>query len=60
MHVLTLEGDEPEPISLATFLAVNAETLTDDDRAALEALDVGESHTGGGGAAPTWTVRRAP
>ncbi len=59
-RAVEITGLEDEPIAstLRAFLANNADVLTPDDAAAIEALQVGESFTGGGGAWMAWTVTR--
>jgi len=46
-----------EPYTLATLLAANTE-MDPDEVAEIRALVVGQRHTGGGGAAPLWTIQR--
>lgn len=40
------------------FLDDNAEGLDASEVAAIQALDVGDTYHGGGGASATWTVKR--
>lgn len=53
-RTFTLDG---QPLDLADFLAVNAES-DDVDPAAIDALAVGETITYGGGAAATFILKR--
>jgi len=48
---------EPEPFTFACFADVNPE-LDPDERACILALRVGETYTGGGGAAAEWQLTR--
>jgi hypothetical protein len=60
MRRIEITGLEDEPIvcSLDSFFAENTDGLTPEDVTAIEALGVGESFTGGGGASIAWTVTR--
>ena len=49
---------EASDCSLADFLVANADGLDVSELAAASRLEVGESLSGGGGAAPRWTVTR--
>lgn len=52
-----LEIDGEHRCTLAEFLDAN-EGLDADERGAISGLAIGESYSGGGGAAATWSVRR--
>ena len=52
-----IDGDETT-CSLAALLVANVDGLSDEEWLAVCALDVGASISGGGGAAPVWTVTR--
>jgi hypothetical protein len=60
MRMIEITGLEDETIvcSLGVFIAENTDGLTPEDVTAIEALRVGESFTGGGGASIAWTVTR--
>ena len=51
----TLDDDV---VTLAEFFRDNEGGLDDETRDAILRLDIGESYTGGGGAAAEWTIRR--
>lgn len=55
-----VDGDEVDVCSLAELLGANEDGLDTEDRAAIAGLTPGESHSGGGGAAPEWRVTRLP
>jgi hypothetical protein len=55
---ITIEcGDYSEDMALTEFMA-NNEEMDECDKARIEALEVGEVFTGGGGAAATYFVTR--
>lgn len=56
VHV-DLDG-ETSDCSLADFLAANLDGLGVSELDAISRFDVGASFSGGGGAAPPWTVSR--
>jgi hypothetical protein len=53
----TVDGDEV-PTTLAGFFEENDGGMLEGEREAIEALRVGETYAGGGGAAPQWSIRR--
>lgn len=57
MYLLHMADDAPAITTGESFLRVNAE-LDDEEKARILALTVGETFESGGGAAPSWWIRR--
>ena len=55
-RLVTVDGDDI-PIKLCEFLADNDDDLCG-AREPIEALAIGETFYGGGGASPEWSIRR--